>query len=237
MADYDTKRGAEIYHKELSNLIVDPDSTNLLITTGSVYAQGIGFSLQKKFTDSFVGSVSYSYTISKRGDYESTSLYDFEYGRPHIVDLIFGLEIGARWQIGVEFKYASGNPYTLVNCVKEIDNIFYVIDGKNNSLCYPDYHKLDLRIDKQFVFDKWSFSIYLDWWNVYNRDNVNSYSFKTNKNGTVTTTPRYDFGIMSILGFTAESWFLLIIIEEASLQHKYLLAYLNENPLGIVQHH
>ena len=204
MLDYDTKAGVEIYHKELSNLIVDPDSTNLLVNTGSGYAQGIEFSLQKKFTDGFVGSASYSYSISKRRDYESTSLYDFEYERPHIVNLIFGLEMGAGWQIGAKFQYASGNPYTPVIGVKEIDDIFYVIDGENNSARYPDYHKLDLRIDKQFVFDNWSFSIYLDLWNVYNRENVISYSFKTNKDGTVTTTPRYDFGIMPILGFTAK---------------------------------
>lgn len=200
----DTKAGIEIYHKELSSLIVDPDSSNLLINTGSGYAQGIEFSLQKKFTDGFVGSVSYSYSISKRRDYELTSLYDFEYDRPHILNLIFGLEMGAGWQIGAKFQYASGNPYTPVTGVTEIDNIFYVIDGENNSARYPDYHKLDLRIDKQFVFDNWSFSVYLDLWNVYNRDNVVSYSFKTTKDGTITTEPRYDFGIMPIIGFTAK---------------------------------
>lgn len=200
----DTKAGIEIYHKELSSLIVDPDSSNLLINTGSGYAQGIEFSLQKKFTDGFVGSASYSYSISKRRDYELTSLYDFEYDRPHILNLIFGLEMGAGWQIGAKCQYASGNPYTSVIGVTEIDNIFYVIDGENNSARYPDYHKLDLRIDKQFVFDNWSFSVYLDLWNVYNRDNVVSYSFKTTKDGTITTEPRYDFGIMPIIGFTAK---------------------------------
>ncbi|MCZ7603174.1 MAG: TonB-dependent receptor [Melioribacteraceae bacterium] len=200
----DTKVGIEIYHKELSNLIVDPDSSNLLINTGSGYAQGVEFSLQKKFTDGFVGSASYSYSISKRRDYESTALYDFEYDRPHILNLIFGLEIGSGWQIGAKFQYASGNPYTPVTGVTKINNIFYVINGESNSARYPNYHKLDLRIDKQFVFDSWSFSVYLDLWNVYNRDNVVSYSFKTAKDGTVTTEPRYDFGIMPIIGFTAK---------------------------------
>lgn len=201
---YDTKASIEVYHKELSNLIVAPDSSNLLINTGSGYAQGIEFSLQKKFTDGFVGSASYSYSISKRRDYESTSLYDFEYERPHIINLIFGLEIGAGWQIGTKFQYASGNPYTPVIGVSERNNTFYLVDGEKNSARYPDYHKLDLRIDKQFVFENWSFSVYLDLWNVYNRDNVISYSFKAESDGTITTTPRYDFGITPILGFTAK---------------------------------
>jgi len=201
---YDTKASIEIYHKELSNLIVDPDSSDLLINTGNGYAQGIEFSLQKKFTDGFVGSASYSYSISKRRDYESTSLYNFEYDRPHIINLIFGLEIGAGWQIGAKFQYASGNPYTPVIGVIEKNNSFFVVDGEINSARYPDYHKLDLRIDKQFIFDSWSFSVYLDLWNVFNRDNIISYSFRAEPNGTITTNPRYDFGITPILGFTAK---------------------------------
>ncbi len=200
----DTKASIEIYHKELSNLIVDPDVSDLLVNTGSGYAQGVEFALQKKFTDGFVGSASYSYSISKRRDYESLDLYDFEYERPHILNLIFGLEIGSGWQIGAKFQYASGNPYTPVIGVVKKNNSFYVVEGAKNSARYPDYHKLDIRIDKQFVFDSWSFSIYLDLWNVYDRDNVSSYSFKAGTNGELTSTPRYDFGIMPILGFTAK---------------------------------
>lgn len=201
--DHDTKASIEIYHKELSNLFVDPDSSNLLLNTGSGYAQGVEFAIQKKFTEGFVGSASYSYSISKRRDYESFALYDFEYDRPHIINLIFGLEIGSGWQIGAKFQYASGNPYTPVVGVTELNNFFYVIDGDKNSARYPDYHKLDIRIDKQFIFESWSFSLYLDLWNVYNRDNIISYSFKADTYGTITTTPRYDMGIAPILGFTA----------------------------------
>ncbi len=201
---YDTKASIEIYHKELTNLFVDPDSSNLLLNTGSGYAQGIEFALQKKFTAGFVGSASYSYSISKRRDYESTALYDFEYDRPHILNLIFGLEMGSGWQIGAKFQYASGNPYTPAIGVIEKNNSFYVQEGEKNSARYPDYHKLDIRIDKQFVFDAWSFSIYLDLWNVYNRDNIISYSFKADENGVLSSTPRYDMGIAPIIGITAK---------------------------------
>ena len=201
---YDTKMSVEIYHKELANLFVDPDSSNLLINTGSGYAQGIEFALQKKFTAGFVGSASYSYSISKRRDYESTALYDFEYDRPHILNLIFGIEMGSGWQIGAKFQYASGNPYTPAIGVIEKNNSFYVLEGDKNSARYPDYHKLDIRIDKQFVFETWSFSLYLDLWNVYNRDNIISYSFKADENGVLSSTPRYDMGIAPIVGITAK---------------------------------
>lgn len=199
----DTKASLEVYHKELSNLIVDPDVSELLINTGSGYARGIEFAIQKKFTDGFVGSASYSYSISKRRDGAILNLYDFEYERPHILNLISGLEIGSGWQIGAKFQYASGNPYTPAVGVVKRNNTFYIVEGTKNSARYPDYHKLDIRVDKQFVFDTWSFSVYLDLWNVYNKENISTYSFKADVNGALITTPRYDFGIMPILGFTA----------------------------------
>lgn len=201
---YDTKLGIEIYHKELSDLKFDPDSSNLLINSGSGYAQGIELALQKKFTEGFVGSASYSYSISKRRDYDFDNLYDFEFDRPHILNLLAGVEIGSGWQIGAKFQYASGNPFTpVVGVIKKGDK-YFVIEGAKNSERYPDFHKLDIRIDKQFVFNTWSFSVYLDLWNAYNRDNVVSYSSKANSDGTITTTPRYDLGLAPILGFTAK---------------------------------
>lgn len=201
---YDTKVGVEVYHKELSDLKFDPDSSNLLINSGSGYAQGVELSIQKKFTEGFVGSASYSYSNSKRRDYESTDLYNYEFDRPHILNLIAGMEIGSGWQLGAKFQYASGNPYTpVVDVVKKGDK-YFIVNGEKNSERYPDFHKLDIRIDKQFVFDSWSFSVYLDLWNAYNRDNVVSYSSRANSDGTITTTPRYDLGIAPILGFTAK---------------------------------
>ncbi len=200
----DTRATVEIYYKDLSNLIVDPDSTNLLLNTGSGYAEGIELSVQKKFTNGFVGSASYSYSISKRKDNAIPSLYDFEYDRPHIINLISGMEIGNGWQIGAKFQFASGNPYTPVLSAVSKNGTYYLVDGPINSARYPDYHKLDIRVDKQFLIGDWSLTAYLDLWNVYNRENIISYSFKADAAGNVVLNPRYDFGVTPILGITAK---------------------------------
>lgn len=200
----DTKALVELYRKDLSDVIVDPDSTNLLLNTGSGYAEGIEFSLQKKFTSGFVGSASYSYSTSQRKDNPAQSYYDFEYDRPHIINLIAGMEVGSGWQIGAKFQFASGNPYTPVLAVTSKNGSFYLVDGPINSARNPDYHKLDIRIDKQFILAGWSLTVYIDLWNVYNRDNIISYSFKADASGNIVKTPRYDFGITPIAGITAK---------------------------------
>ncbi len=200
----DTRVTIEVYHKELTNGIVDPDSSNLLLNTGTGFARGVELSLQKKFTDGFVGSASYSYSVSKRQDNAVLPEYYFEYDRPHIINLLAGMEIGEEWQIGAKFQFASGNPYTPIAGVIKKGSVFYLVDGAVNSARYPDYHKIDIRVDKQFILAGWALTVYLDLWNVYNQDNIMSYSYKADTNGSITMNPRYDFGIMPIVGLTAK---------------------------------
>lgn len=200
----DTRLTVEAYYKDLSNVIVAPDSSNLLLNSGKGYAQGIEFSLQKKFTGGISGSASYSYSVSKRQDDGSLPEYAFEFDRPHIINLLAGMEIGDGWQIGAKFQYASGNPYTPVSDVLQKNGKYYLVDGPKNSARYPDYHKIDVRVDKQVNFSGWSLTAYLDLWNVYNRDNITSYSFKADDSGTIIKTPKFDFGIMPIVGVTAK---------------------------------
>jgi outer membrane receptor protein involved in Fe transport len=200
----DTRVTIEAYQKDIHDVIVGTDSSNLLLNTGSGFARGIELSLQKKFNDGFVGSASYSYSVSRRQDMTTQPEYDFEYDRPHIVNILAGMEIGEGWQIGAKFQFASGNPYTPVAGVVNKGGIFYLVDGPVNSARYPDYHKIDIRVDKQFILAGWALTAYLDLWNVYNRDNIMSYSYKADVNGAVTMTPKYDFGIMPIVGITAK---------------------------------
>ena len=112
--------------------------------------------------------------------------------------------LGDGWQAGAKFMFASGNPYTPVTGTILRGGVYYLVDGAINSARYPDYHKIDLRIDKQFILGGWALTAYLDLWNIYNRDNIVSYSFKADAAGTVTRTARYDFGITPIIGITAK---------------------------------
>jgi outer membrane receptor protein involved in Fe transport len=204
LANEDLRATIEIYQKNLTSVVVSNDTTNLLTNAGSGRAQGIEFSIQKKYTSGFVGSASYPYSFSQRQDGAGLPSYDFEYDRPHIINLIAGWEAGNNWQIGFKWQFASGNPYTPVVGTIKKGGIFYVIDGARNSARYPDYHKLDIRIDKKFVFSSFTLTAYLDLWNVYNRTNVLSYTYKTDASGVITQNERLDFGLLPILGLTAQ---------------------------------
>ena len=199
-----TRAAIEVYYKDLAEVIVGNDTSDVLTNAGSGLAEGVEISLQKKFTDGFVGSASYSYSVSRRRDRDDLPLIFFEYDRPHIINVIAGMELGEGWQLGAKFQYASGNPYTPVVGVVQKGGVNYLVEGEPFSERYPDYHKLDIRVDKKFMFGTWTLTAYLDLWNVYNRANVLSYSFNVDRQGIVSSIPRYDFGMLPILGLTAQ---------------------------------
>jgi len=73
--------------------------------------------------------------------------------------------------------------------------------GRTNSTRNASFQQLDLRIDKAWVFNHWSFTAYLDVQNVYNYDNSESlaYNYDYSKSGKVSSIP-----ILPIVGFKAE---------------------------------
>ena len=201
----DDMRGTlEVYRKDLRSIVTGSDTSGLLTNAGSGYAEGVELSLQKKYTSGLVGSISYSYSVAKRRDADDRPLYDFEFDRPHILNVLAGLELNETWQLGVKFQFASGNPYTPVSGVNFKNGTYVVVDGPYNSARYPAYHKLDVRLDKTFRFTSWTLVAYLDLWNLYNRDNILSYNYAVDPSGAVTTTPRYDFGILPVIGLSAK---------------------------------
>jgi hypothetical protein len=93
----------------------------------------------------------------------------------HLLNLTATREFKNNWQVGLRWRFVGGAPYTPLDRQKSAQ-----IDAWNaRGRAYPDYerlnarrlepfHQLDLRVDKQFFFDRWSLMLYLDVQNVYN---------------------------------------------------------------------
>lgn len=200
----DTKMSLEAYYKDLDNTFVENDTNDVITNNGSGYARGIEFGIQKKMSKDFFGSLSYTWSISKRRDGVSLPEYYFDYDRRHNITVVTGYTISENWKIGAKFQYASGNPYTSVIGTVQKMGEWFVVEGEKNSDSYPDYHKLDIRIDRIFRFSNWSMNVYLDMWNVYDQGNVLSYYYEIDDNGKYTRKSNEDFPLMPILGISAQ---------------------------------
>jgi hypothetical protein len=88
------------------------------------------------------------------------------------VTRFFGFTFAAKYRL------ASGLPYTKRTSVQVFPELpYYFIQriaspADVNAARLPNFASLDLRAEKRFGFKRWSFSPYIDYFNITNHDSV-----------------------------------------------------------------
>jgi len=180
-----------------------------LVSEGKGYAKGLEFFLQKKMSHFYHFTISYAYSIAKGYDprFESYSNWDYDYR--HIFTFINGMRFDFRkydwyqklsqntiykffsWMlpladqmdVSVRWRYLGGRPYTKPVYYPELHYWVQEETMPTNANRYPPYHRLDLRLDRRFMFEGWNIITYFDIMNVYGRDNIWQYSY--NDDGSI----------------------------------------------------
>jgi outer membrane receptor for ferrienterochelin and colicin len=124
--------------------------------------------------------LSYTYVISKslNSDQGLSSLpaeVSTTWDNRHILNITATKKYNHNWTTGFKWRLVGGTPYTPYDYEKSSVKAAWDVRG----MAYPDYalyntqrlkvfHQLDIRIDKQYFFPKWSLNFYLDVQNCYN---------------------------------------------------------------------
>ncbi len=215
---YDVKISLEAYYKEYSNYPVSLTrpylvmantgagfggaeegfasyGTDPLSSAGTGRARGVELFLQKKSSDvPHYALLSVSYNIS-----EFTALDGIErpgsFDQRWIVNIGGGFIFNERWETSAKFRFSTGRPYTPFNA-----------DGTQNAALFNSEriygnHSLDLRVDRRFAFNGWSFVAYVDIQNIYNRKAVDVPRYNQRLRKTEQTS---SIGILPSIGFSAE---------------------------------
>lgn len=128
-----------------------------------------------------------AYTLSKSERWEETVPYPFRFDQPHVLTLVFQGDLGKGWQLGIRFRFSSGNPYEkIVDSIYQADyDVYLPIEEARPSRRLPPFHQLDVRLDKKFTFKYWWFAFYVDIWNVYYAKNPEGlmYNFDYSEHG------------------------------------------------------
>lgn len=79
------------------------------------------------------------------------------------------------WHFAARWRYLGGAPYTPIDRELSTDkrawaarNQAYLDYKRYNAERLDDAHQLDVRVDKEFYFDRWMLNLYIDVQNVYN---------------------------------------------------------------------
>lgn len=112
---------------------------------------GLEVMLRKRDSEGLFGWISYTLSRSQRQD-EEGNWQAFDFDRAHILNLVAGLKLPRNWEIGGRMLLQTGTPIT-------------TIFGYNSGRTDPQM-RVDLRIDKRAVWDKWLLDFYIDVINV-----------------------------------------------------------------------
>jgi hypothetical protein len=118
--------------------------------------------------------LSYTYVRSEFED-KSGRLIPSSWDNRHILNLSVASQLKRNWNVGMKWRFVGGGPYTPYDYDRSSITEAWNARGQGypdyslfNTKRLDDFQQLDLRIDKEYFFKKWSLNFYVDIQNVYN---------------------------------------------------------------------
>ena len=182
--------GLEGYYKTLDHMIIEAPS-GMKVNTGRGRIYGAEVAARWQPGGRFSGFLSYTLSRSERNDAGTWRLFDYD--QTHILTVSSSIKLGRGWEVGGTFRLVSGNPETPVTgSVYDADiDAYRALYGAVNSSRSTAFHRLDLRIEKQFRIAGYPCAGYLDLQNAYNHANREStdYSFDYSQRSDIPGLP------------------------------------------------
>ncbi len=162
--------GVEGYYKHLDHMIV-AGASGMRNNSGSGRIYGVEVAGRWQPGGRFSGFLSYTLSRSERNDSGTWRLFDYD--QTHILTLSGTEKLGHGWELGGTFRLVSGNPETpVVGSIFDADvDKYRPLYGAVNSARSSVFHRLDIRVEKQFQLSGHRCAGYLDLQNAYNRQN------------------------------------------------------------------
>jgi hypothetical protein len=137
-------------------------------------AWGAELYFREKLTRNIDATVSYTWVRSSFED-KLGEFIPSAWDNRNILNVSALASLKRNWDIGVKWRFVGGAPYTPYDVGRS--SLIKAWDAKGRGyLDYNEYnterlqvfHQLDLRVDKEYFFKKWSLNLYLDIQNLYN---------------------------------------------------------------------
>ena len=210
----DTRITLEYYVKKYDDMVTfeilensaGKDSLNFenLVNVGEGQSDGSEFFIQKKYSDNWYGSISWSHSIAEGVDPRSNTLYPWDYDYKDVMNIVGGYKIqytnfswyksyknswvakafswlpfmpSDEYEISIKYRYMGGRPFTLKHFDPTTRDWYSNSDDAWNTERYGNYNRLDIMIQQRFNFKKVNLVAFWDIINILNRPNPNEYVY------------------------------------------------------------
>ena len=190
----------ESFYKTIENRIDYIDGADLIannaieqvILNGEARAYGLELLLRKN-EGNFKGWIAYTLSKSEqrtpgRSPIETGinngNWYRTPYDKTHDVSITGSYKINDKWTINSNFLFQTGQPVTFPNAQYEYNGITIPNYESRNSSRLPSYHRLDISanyIPKPNNIKRWKGEWVFGIYNIYNRKNAASITFRENQ--------------------------------------------------------
>lgn len=137
-------------------------------------AYGLEVFATQKMSKTINFTLSYTFVRSEFKKLDNTFIPS-AWDNKHLFNLILSKTFKHNWTIGAKWRYSGGAPYSPLDLENSSLKSAWDVRGQTvidyaqyNALRLNSNHQLDIRIDKDFYFKKFSLLIYMDVQNVYN---------------------------------------------------------------------
>jgi TonB family protein len=193
---------SEIYYVDRRDLVVFTDAVDAnadgtysyvnFTNGGHQVAYGLEAIIKRQISPHFYGWLSYTFSHA-RNQTNGGTLEPTAFDQPHVLNAVASWKPGRGWEWGWRLQLASGRPDTpIIGATYDADTGTYVpVKGPVRSIRDPTFFQLDTRIEKDWLYDRWSLGVYLDIMNVLNRQNVEAiqYDYRYRESSPVTSFP------------------------------------------------
>ncbi|MFD2823925.1 TonB-dependent receptor domain-containing protein [Lacinutrix iliipiscaria] len=211
----------ETFYKKVKNRIDYIDGADLIandaieqvILNGRARAYGLEI-LFRKNEGRFKGWLAYTLSKSEQQTPGRTTIetginngdwYNTPYDKTHDVSFTGSYELNKKWKLNANFLFQTGQPVTYPNGQYEYNGVTIPSYTNRNEFRLPSYHRLDVSANYTPKPDKkkgwqsyWVFGVY----NLYNRRNAASISFRENRDtGTNEAVRLSIFGIVPSVSY------------------------------------
>ena len=169
----------ELYHKEYANLPLNDEQLNYN-NNGYGFAQGLDIMVKGDLFGIIDGWISYGFINTRRKWMDFEGLTSSTFDITHNFTLIAKYNLSRSLQIGINYKYATGRPFTPVvsaDYIPDLD-IYEPHYGKNNSERQPTYQRLDVRFTYLTqLFNNYFTVLFVEALNILDINNIFGYSY------------------------------------------------------------
>jgi TonB family protein len=195
----------EVYYIDRSDLIhftnegeVDGDTVEVdtYRNTGIGNTYGFELMIKREISERLFGWLTYTFSHSEQQRFPDrpTSLWQpTAFDQTHNLNAVASWKPGAGFELGARYRLATGRPATprLGATFDADDGDYRPLNGTTRSTRTKAFQQIDVRVERTWLFQRWSLGLYLDVQNVLDADNVEAtdWDYRYRESAPVTGVP------------------------------------------------